>query len=377
LGTLGYYGAYVIILVRAVTGAITLGSLTFLAASFARSRDLIQRLLSSASDIYEQSLYLKDMFDFFEMRPSIMSAPDARPVPNPIKEGFVFDNVGFRYPGSDRWAVRNVSFAVGAGERIAFVGENGAGKTTLTKLLARLYDPTEGRILLDGVDLREYDLASVRRAIGVIFQDFVRYDMRFDENIGVGEIDEVRSYLDRAGQGSWSVERVPDEWAFESSPGTMRPPDEAVQGNGADSIPVPLSAAAEKSLAASLLSRFPLGYRQMLGRRFDGGVDLSGGEWQKIALARAYMRDAQVLILDEPTAALDARAEYEVFLRFSELVAGRLAVLISHRFSTVRMADRIIVLQNGTVIEDGTHEQLIERGGLYAELFNMQAIGYR
>ena len=377
LGTLGYYGAYVIILVRAVTGAITLGSLTFLAASFARSRDLIQRLLSSASDIYEQSLYLKDMFDFFEMRPSIMSAPDARPVPNPIKEGFVFDNVGFRYPGSDRWAVRNVSFAVGAGERIAFVGENGAGKTTLTKLLARLYDPTEGRILLDGVDLREYDLASVRRAIGVIFQDFVRYDMRFDENIGVGEIDEVRSYLDRAGQGSWSVERVPDEWAFESSPGTMRPPDEAVQGNGADAIPVPLSAAAEKSLAASLLSRFPLGYRQMLGRRFDGGVDLSGGEWQKIALARAYMRDAQVLILDEPTAALDARAEYEVFLRFSELVAGRLAVLISHRFSTVRMADRIIVLQNGTVIEDGTHEQLIERGGLYAELFNMQAIGYR
>jgi ATP-binding cassette subfamily B protein len=377
LGTLGYYGAYVIILVRAVTGAITLGSLTFLAASFARSRDLIQRLLSSASDIYEQSLYLKDMFDFFEMRPSIMSAPDAKPVPNPIKEGFVFDNVGFRYPGSDRWAVRNVSFSVGAGERIAFVGENGAGKTTLTKLLARLYDPTEGRILLDGVDLREYDLASVRRAIGVIFQDFVRYDMRFDENIGVGEIDEVRSYLDRAGQGSWSVERVPDEWAFESSPGTMRPPDEAVQGNGADSIPVPLSAAAEKSLAASLLSRFPLGYRQMLGRRFDGGVDLSGGEWQKIALARAYMRDAQVLILDEPTAALDARAEYEVFLRFSELVAGRLAVLISHRFSTVRMADRIIVLQNGTVIEDGTHEQLIERGGLYAELFNMQAIGYR
>ena len=378
IGTLGYYGAYVIILVRAVTGAITLGSLTFLAASFARSRDLIARLLSSASDIYEQSLYLKDMFDFFEMRPSISSAPDARPVPNPIREGFVFENVGFRYPGSDRWAVRNVSFSVRAGERIAFVGENGAGKTTLTKLLARLYDPTEGRILLDGVDLREYDLSSVRRAIGVIFQDFVRYDMRFDENIGVGEIDEVRGYLDRAGNGTWAVERVPDEWAFESSPGTLRPPPEdAVAGNGGEPVPTPLATAAEKSLAASLLSRFPSGYRQMLGRRFDGGVDLSGGEWQKIALARAYMRDAQVLILDEPTAALDARAEYEVFLRFSELVAGRLAVLISHRFSTVRMADRIIVLQNGTVVEDGTHEALVENGGLYAELFRMQAVGYR
>ncbi|HJU88922.1 MAG TPA: ABC transporter ATP-binding protein, partial [Gemmatimonadaceae bacterium] len=378
IGTLGYYGAYVIILVRAVTGAITLGSLTFLAASFARSRDLIARLLSSASDIYEQSLYLKDMFDFFEMRPSISSAPDARPVPNPIREGFVFENVGFRYPGSDRWAVRNVSFSVRAGERIAFVGENGAGKTTLTKLLARLYDPTEGRILLDGVDLREYDLSSVRRAIGVIFQDFVRYDMRFDENIGVGEIDEVRGYLDRAGNGTWAVERVPDEWAFESSPGTLRPPPEdAVAGNGGEPVPTPLATAAEKSLAASLLSRFPSGYRQMLGRRFDGGVDLSGGEWQKIALARAYMRDAQVLILDEPTAALDARAEYEVFLRFSELVAGRLAVLISHRFSTVRMADRIIVLQDGTVVEDGTHEALVANGGLYAELFRMQAVGYR
>ncbi|HKY05629.1 MAG TPA: ATP-binding cassette domain-containing protein, partial [Blastocatellia bacterium] len=255
-----------------------------------------------------------------------------------------------RYPGSDVWAVRNVSFRLRAGERVAFVGENGAGKTTLTKLLARLYDPTEGRIMLDGRDLREYDLATVRRAISVIFQDFVRYDLRFDENIGVGEIEHVRAYLDSKATASRSDEKP---------------------------VPQPIITAAEKSLASSLLPRFVEGYRQMLGRRFDGGVDLSGGEWQKIALGRAYMRDAQVLILDEPTAALDARAEYEVFKRFSELVAGRMAVLISHRFSTVRMADRIIVLQAGGVIEEGTHRELVERGGLYAELFLLQAEGYR
>ena len=344
IGTLGYYIAYIVIIARTIAGSITLGSLTFLAASFSRGRDLIQRLLLGASSIYEQGLYLRDLFLFFEMQPTITSKPGAPSVPKPIREGFVFENVGFQYPGSDRWAVRNVNFVLRPGERIALVGENGAGKTTLTKLLARLYDPTEGRILLDGVDLRDYDLASLRRAIGVIFQDFVRYDMRFDENVGVGEIESVRGYL--------------DDGASVATPGS-------------------LVHAADQSLAASLLPRFPAGYRQMLGRRFDEGVDLSGGEWQKIALARAYMRDAQLLILDEPTAALDARAEYEVFVRFSELMAGRMAVLISHRFSTVRMADRIIVLEGGEVVEDGTHAELLAHNGLYAELFGMQAIGYR
>ncbi|HEX6533546.1 MAG TPA: ABC transporter ATP-binding protein [Gemmatimonadaceae bacterium] len=374
LGTLGYYGAYVIILLRTVGGTITIGSLTFLAASFARSRDIIQRLLITASDVFEQSLYLKDLFDFFETRPTITSRPGALPVPNPIRQGFVFEDVGFQYPGSDQWAVRHVSFRLGAGERIAFVGENGAGKTTLTKLIARLYDPTEGRILLDGVDLREYDLASLRRAIGVIFQDFVRFDMRFDENIGVGQIEGVRGYLDA----------VPSP-ASTSGNGHARLADgagaataDAMLGNGgAAGVPLPLATAADKSLASSLLPRFALGYRQMLGRRFDGGVDLSGGEWQKVALGRAYMRDAQVLILDEPTAALDARAEYEVFTRFSELVAGRMAILISHRFSTVRMADRIVVLRHGAVVEEGTHDALVAAGGLYAELFALQAAGYR
>ncbi|MGI8656390.1 MAG: ABC transporter ATP-binding protein [Pyrinomonadaceae bacterium] len=374
LGTAGYYGAYVMVLVQAVRGLITLGSLTFLAASFARSRDLIERILGSATNVFQQSLYLKDLFDFFEMKPSIASAKNAPHVPHIIREGFVFEDVGFRYPESERWAVRHVNFRLRAGERIAFVGENGAGKTTLTKLLARLYDPTEGRILLDGLDLREYDLASVRRAIGVIFQDFVRYDFRFDENIGVGEIDKVSAYLNAPekgngnGNGNGQTASAIDENA--SLPVAVKKADEQF-------VPLAITAAAEQSLASSLLPRFTQGYRQMLGRRFDGGVDLSGGEWQKIALARAYMREAQVLILDEPTAALDARAEYEVFTRFSELVAGRMAVIISHRFSTVRMADRIVVLDQGTVAEEGTHDELIRRGNLYSELFGLQAQGYR
>jgi ATP-binding cassette subfamily B protein len=271
-------------------------------------------------------------------------------VPNPIRAGFVFEDVGFRYAGSERWAVRHVSFRLAPGERVALVGENGAGKTTITKLLARLYDPSEGRILLDGVDLRDYDLASLRRAIGVIFQDFVRYDLRFDENVGVGEIAATRAYLDA-----------------ERSPGA----------EGEARVPSAIRVAAEQSLASSLLARLPGRWRQMLGRRFDDGVELSGGEWQKIALARAYARDAQVLVLDEPTASLDARSEYDVFVRFAELMRGRTALLISHRFSTVRMADRILVLRDGALFEEGTHEKLVARGGLYAELFAMQAQGYR
>ncbi|MBW3554674.1 MAG: ABC transporter ATP-binding protein/permease, partial [Gemmatimonadetes bacterium] len=334
VSTVVYYGAYGYMVWQTVAGVITVGSLTFLASSFQRSRDLIQRILLSSADVFEQSLFISDLFTFLEMKPRVSSLPGSRPVPRPIREGFVFEDVGFRYPGSERWALRHVHFRLHAGERLALVGENGAGKTTLVKLLARLYDPSEGRILLDGVDLREYDIDDLRRTIGVIFQDFVRYDMVARENIAVGRIDAMA--------------------------------DDAR-----------IREAARKSLAEDVVAKLEKGYDQMLGRRFDGGADLSGGEWQKVALGRAYMRDAQVLILDEPTAALDARAEYQVFQRFSELTEGRMAVLISHRFSTVRMADRILVLGDGTVLEDGSHEELLARAGTYAELFTLQAAGYR
>jgi ATP-binding cassette, subfamily B, bacterial len=340
VGSLGYYGAYAAIVYLTITGRqtpagpITLGALTFLAASFRQSRELIQRFLLSLTQLVEQSLYLDDLFSFLAIEPALISPLGAPEVPSPIVEGFRFEDVGFRYPGSDRWAVRHLSFTFRPGERLALVGENGAGKTTLVKLLARLYEPTEGRILLDGRDLRSYDIGSLRRQIGVIFQDFVRYDMTLGENVAVGDI-----------------ARLDDQPAIEQ--------------------------ASRRSLADSVADRFSGRYDQVLGRRFEGGKDLSGGEWQKVALARAYLREAQVLILDEPTAALDARAEYEVFQRFAELSGGKMTVLISHRFSTVRMADRIVVLRGGELVELGSHEELVAKGGLYAELFALQARGYR
>jgi ATP-binding cassette, subfamily B, bacterial len=334
LPTAGYYGAYILILIRTLAGALTVGDLTFLAGAFARSRGLIENLFSSLNNIAEQALYIKDLFDFFGTRPSIVSPPGAVAAPRPIRSGFEFRDVWFAYPGSDHQVLRNVSFRFDAAESIALIGENGAGKTTLVKLLARLYDPTRGAILLDGIDLREYDVDALRKEIGVIFQDYMRYDMLVRENIGLGRVEELDN-----------LARV--------------------------------EAAARKSLAEPLVAQLPRGYDQMLGRRFENGVDLSAGQWQKIALARAYMREAQVLILDEPTASLDARAEYEVFLRFADLTRDRMAVLISHRFSTVRMADRILVLDQGEIVEQGTHQQLVALGGRYAELFELQAAGYR
>ena len=356
IGLIGYYAAYAVILLRAVTGVITLGSPAFLSAAFMRSRDLIQRLLSGAGEIYTQGMYLKDLFDFLEMKPTIRSRSNAVLVHRPVQQGIVFEDVGFRYPDSETFALRHISIKLGRAERIALVGGNGAGKTTLVKLLARLYDPTEGRILWDGRDLREYDLESLRRNVAVIFQDFFKYDFRFDENIGVGEIERVRHYFDQ---------EIGDNGSKAVAP-----------ANG-DEARLLIVSAAEKSLAATLLPRMPERYRQLLGRRFEGGIDLSGGEWQKIALARAYIRDAQLLILDEPTASLDARAEYEVFRRFAELMDQRMAVIISHRFSTVRMADRIVVLDEGRLVDEGSHDQLLARHGLYAELFQLQSQGYR
>ena len=334
LGTLGYYVAYAYIAWRTVRGDFTIGDLTFLAGSFRRLRQLLESLLTGFSQVASQALYLDDLYSFFEIQPEIVSKPDALPVPRPIRSGFVFEDVGFRYEGADRWALRHLSFELHAGEVIALVGENGAGKTTLVKLLARLYDPDEGRILLDGRDLRDYDIDELRANIGVIFQDFVRYHLTAAENIGVGDIDDM------------------DNMAR-------------------------IEVAARKGMADEVIKGLPKGYDQVIGRRFKEGVDLSGGQWQKIAIARAYMRDAQVMILDEPTAALDARAEYEVFERFKELSEDRTAVLISHRFSSVRMADRILVLADGKLEASGTHVELMAQGGRYAELFELQAAGYR
>lgn len=346
LGLAGYYAGYVVILWQGFYGFITIGTLTFLAASFARSRAVTERSLLALGNIYEQGLYMRDLFQFFEMQPTIVSSLGGQTIASPLKQGLIFEDVGFQYPLSEVWAVRHVNLTVAPGEKIALVGENGAGKTTLAKLVGRLYDPTEGRILLDGIDLREYDLESVRHAVGVIFQDFVHYDMRIDENIGVGEITQVQDYLD-------------------------------IVPNDTKQVAPSIAEAAEKSQADILAANVPLGYRQMLGRRFEGGMELSGGEWQKIALARAYMRKAQIIILDEPTAALDARSEYETFSRFADLVSGQIALLISHRFSTVRMADRIIVLKHGSILEQGSHSHLLSQNGLYAELFRLQAEGYR
>ncbi|MGI9158957.1 MAG: ABC transporter ATP-binding protein [Saprospiraceae bacterium] len=333
LGIASYYGAYAFVLWQAVAGVISIGTLTFLAGAFGRMQSLLQGMVARFARIAETALYLQDLFDFFEIKPLAAGHGKGLPVPRPMREGFTFENVGFKYVESEKWALRRLSFRLRPGEKLALVGENGAGKTTIVKLLANLYQPTEGRILLDGVDLRDYDPVDLRREIGIIFQDFARFTMTAAENIAVGNIDAKE-----------------DARRIES--------------------------AAQKSLADTVVETLPKKYAQLLGKRFAGGTELSGGQWQKVALARAYMRDAQLVILDEPTAALDARAEHEVFVRFAELMQGKSAVLISHRFSTVRMADRILFLEHGQLLEIGSHEELLAKGGKYAELFNLQAKGY-
>lgn len=333
IGTITYYGAYTFIIIQTIGGLITVGTLTFLSGSFKRMHNMMEGIMTRFTRIADSALYLQDLFDFFAIEPQIKSNSESKQIPNPIKEGFTFENVSFKYPESERWAIRNVSFHLAKDEKLALVGENGAGKTTLVKLLARLYEPTEGRILLDGVDLRAYNLEDLRQNVGVIFQDYVRFQMSASDNIAIGKIDQK----------------------------TNKPL---------------ITTAANKSLANTVIDKLPEGYEQFLGKRFHNGVELSGGEWQKVALARAYMRDAQLLILDEPTSALDARSEHEVFLRFADLIKDKAAVLISHRFSTVRMADRILLLENGQKKELGSHEELLALGGKYAELFRLQAQGY-
>lgn len=334
LGTIGYYAAYIFIIIRTVNGSLSVGDLTFLAGSFRQLRTLTEGILSRFTSISQGAIYLNDFIDFFAIQPVITITPNPIPFPNPIRQGFTFENVGFKYRHTEAWANRYLNFTLHPGETLALVGENGAGKTTLVKLLARLYEPTEGRILLDGIDLREYDPAALRLNIGVIFQDYLRYQMTLSNNIAVGNIQEL----------------------------------------GNEEL---IKTAAKGSTADALAAKLPNFYEQALGKRFNNGVELSGGEWQKVALARIYMKESQVLILDEPTAALDARAEYEVFQRFAQITKGKSAVLISHRFSTARLADRILVLDKGQVLEVGTHKELLDLKGRYAELFNLQAKGYQ
>jgi ATP-binding cassette, subfamily B, bacterial len=335
IATLGYYGAYAFVIWRAVTGSYNdIGEFYYLTNAIIQASSNLQQVFSTASGIADQALFLTDLLAFFEMKPTVAANPDGALIPRPIRRGFEFRNVSFAYPGTTRRVLSNFNFTLAPGERIALIGENGQGKTTVVKLITRLYDPTEGQILLDGIDLREYKLEDLHHEIGVIFQDFMRYEMTARENISVGRVESEHSQAE-------------------------------------------IESAAHKSLAESVIAKLPGGYDQMLGRRFESGVELSGGEWQRVALARAYLRDAQLLVLDEPTAALDARSELEVFERFAELTTGKMALLISHRFSTVRMADRIVVLEGGRLVEEGTHPQLIALGGRYASMFEMQAASYR
>ncbi|SKB85011.1 ATP-binding cassette, subfamily B [Salegentibacter holothuriorum] len=334
IGTGAYYSAYLLIVFRTVAGIFSLGDLTFLSGSFNRLRSKLQGFFTRFTAITESALYLQDYFEFLDLKYSDESEKEKLPLPKKIVKGFEFKNVGFKYPKSEAWVVRNINFELKAGEKLAFVGENGAGKTTLIKLLLRFYEPTEGEILLDDIPVKQYNQTQYQKYFGVIFQDFVKFELTLRENIAMGEIEEIQNQ-----------ERI--------------------------------DSAAEKSLAKEVISDLPGGYDQQLGKRFKQGKDLSGGQWQKIAIARAYMKDAEVLILDEPTSALDARAETEAFDRFIKLTEGKTAVIISHRFSTVRIADRIMVLKNGAVLEIGTHKELMENDKLYAELFNLQAQGYQ
>ncbi|MCO5247740.1 MAG: ABC transporter ATP-binding protein/permease [Chitinophagales bacterium] len=333
LGVMAYYAAYVFIITQVLASIITIGELTFLSGSFNRLRNNLQQLFTRFTKTSESALYLKDYFDFIDLEVAELNVQKMT-IPEKITKGFEVRDLHFSYPGMEEEVLKGVAFDLKAGEKMAFVGQNGAGKTTLIKLFLRFYEPTKGEILLDGININRFDVDEYRDRFGVIFQDFFKYEFTLRENIAVGKIEEVQN----------------------------------------DAL---IEDAAAKSLAHQVVSEMADGIEQQLGKRFYNGQELSGGQWQKVALARAYMKDADVMILDEPTSALDAQAEYDVFERFIGLTKGKTSIIISHRFSTVRMADRILVLKDGKVLELGTHEELMSDKKLYANLFELQAKGYQ
>ncbi len=342
VGTATFYGAYAAMAVLAAAGKLTLGNMTMYVIAFRQGQQAFQSVLGSIGGIYEHNLYMSNLWEYLAMgsepgaklapAPALSPASTSTSAPAP---GIVLEDVGFRYAGKEAWALRHIDLTIPSGESVALVGENGAGKTTLVKLMTRLYEPTEGRILLDGRDLRDWPGDELRRRFGVLFQDFNQYQLRVRENVGFGSVEHM------------------------------------------DDVPR-IARATERGGASELVSSLPQGLEAPLGRWFQNGTELSGGQWQKIALARAFMReDADILVLDEPTAALDAEAEHTVFARFRELAEGRTTIVISHRFPTVRMARKIVVLDHGAIVETGTHDELVARGGKYARMFALQAEGYR
>ncbi len=335
LRLVGGVGFYVFVILRTISDPmVTIGSLFMYTQAMERAIGSLEVIFRSFAAIYENNLYINNLFEFLAQKPRVLPPPEPAPVPAPLCQGVRFESVSFRYPGGTEDVLRHISFEIEAGEKVAIVGENGAGKTTLIKLLARLYDPSRGRITVDGIDLRQMDPAAWQEQIGIIFQDFVRYHLTARENVGFGQLKYVED-----------MSRIRE--------------------------------AADRSGAAQCIEQLEHGWDNVLGKWFDEGQELSMGEWQKVALARAFLREAEILVLDEPTAALDAKREYEIFTRFSEITRGKTAILISHRFSTVRMADRILVLERGQVVESGSHEELMRLDGKYADLFNRQASAYR
>jgi ATP-binding cassette subfamily B protein len=332
--TLAVFGSFGFIAYRTLQGIITLGDMVMYFGAFQRGLGYLRDVLGGLAALYENNLFISNLYEFLDLEPKVKEPLHPLSIPQPIQKGFFFEKVSFQYPDGNRKVLENISLSIESGEVVALVGENGSGKTTLVKLLCRLYDPIQGSITLDGIDLRRFQTTALRREISVIFQDYVKYHLTARENIWFGNID--------------------------------LPPEHQQ-----------IAAAARHAGADDLITRLPKGYETMLGKWFEDGEELSIGEWQKVALARAFLRDAQIIVLDEPTSSLDAKSEYEVFEKFRQLLNGRSAILISHRFSTVRMADRIFVLEDGRIIESGAHEQLIELEGKYARLFEKQARYYK